>query len=137
MDSFETDYLIVGAGASGLAFADTLLDETDAHITLVDRRDKPGGHWNDAYPFVQAINLNELSRCCFPLPRECSTPELRQHRALFSRITDKCKSYLDHIPDVSVEIALWQMKQQTHPLIKPAKKPKPPSAKNACARRCG
>lgn len=53
MDSFETDYLIVGAGASGLAFADTLLDHTDATITFVDRRDKPGGHWNDAYPFVR------------------------------------------------------------------------------------
>ena len=53
MNRFETDYLVVGAGASGLAFADTLLDETDAHITLVDRRDKPGGHWNDAYPFVR------------------------------------------------------------------------------------
>ncbi|WP_162798512.1 NAD(P)-binding protein [Sulfitobacter sp. SK012] len=53
MDSFETDYMIIGAGASGLAFADTLLDETDAHITLVDRRDQAGGHWNDAYPFVR------------------------------------------------------------------------------------
>jgi hypothetical protein len=53
MDRFETDYLITGAGASGLAFADTLLVETDAHITLVDRRDKAGGHWNDAYPFVR------------------------------------------------------------------------------------
>lgn len=53
MGSFGTDYLIVGAGASGLSFADTLLEETDAHITLVDRRDKAGGHWNDAYPFVR------------------------------------------------------------------------------------
>ena len=53
MDRLQTDYLITGAGASGLAFADTLLAETDAHITLVDRRDKPGGHWNDAYPFVR------------------------------------------------------------------------------------
>jgi hypothetical protein len=53
MDRFETDYLIIGAGASGLAFSDTLLEETDAHITLVDRRDKAGGHWNDAYPFVR------------------------------------------------------------------------------------
>ena len=52
MKTFETDYLIIGAGASGLAFADTLLDETDAHITLVDRHGQPGGHWNDAYPFV-------------------------------------------------------------------------------------
>jgi hypothetical protein len=48
----ETDYLIVGAGAVGLAFADTLLDETDAYITIVDRHGKPGGHWNDAYSFV-------------------------------------------------------------------------------------
>ena len=50
---YKTDYLVVGAGASGLAFVDTLLDHTDAEITLVDRRDNPGGHWNDAYPFVQ------------------------------------------------------------------------------------
>ncbi|MBC7991651.1 MAG: NAD(P)-binding protein, partial [Rhizobacter sp.] len=48
----ETDYLIIGAGATGLAFADTLVAETDAHVTLIDRHGKPGGHWNDAYPFV-------------------------------------------------------------------------------------
>lgn len=52
MPPTETDYLIIGAGATGLAFADTLLAETDAHITLVDRHGKPGGHWNDAYRFV-------------------------------------------------------------------------------------
>jgi cation diffusion facilitator CzcD-associated flavoprotein CzcO len=57
--SIETDYLIIGAGASGLAFADTLLDELpDAHITIVDRHGKPGGHWNDAYSFV---NLHQPS----------------------------------------------------------------------------
>jgi NAD(P)-binding Rossmann-like domain len=48
----DTDYLIVGSGATGLAFADTLLEQTDAHITIVDRHGKPGGHWNDAYSFV-------------------------------------------------------------------------------------
>jgi hypothetical protein len=47
-----TDYLVVGAGATGLAFADTLLEESDASITIVDRHGTPGGHWNDAYPFV-------------------------------------------------------------------------------------
>ena len=52
MATLDTDYLIIGAGATGMAFADTLLSETDAHITLVDRHGKPGGHWNDAYPFV-------------------------------------------------------------------------------------
>jgi hypothetical protein len=53
MATIETDYLVIGAGAVGLAFADTLLAETtDAHITIVDRHGKPGGHWNDAYSFV-------------------------------------------------------------------------------------
>lgn len=52
MATIETDYLIVGAGAVGLAFADTLLTETDARMVIVDRHGKPGGHWNDAYAFV-------------------------------------------------------------------------------------
>jgi hypothetical protein len=52
MAPLETDYLVVGAGATGLAFADTLLQQGDAHITLVDLHARPGGHWNDAYPFV-------------------------------------------------------------------------------------
>jgi hypothetical protein len=52
MQHTETDYLIIGSGASGMAFADTLVQESDAHMTIVDRHAKPGGHWNDAYPFV-------------------------------------------------------------------------------------
>ena len=54
MSTLTCDYLVVGAGATGLAFADTLLDETqDLTITLVDRRGLPGGHWLDAYGFVR------------------------------------------------------------------------------------
>lgn len=50
----ETDYMVVGAGASGLAFADTLLAENpDVDVTLVDTRPSPGGHWVDTYPFVR------------------------------------------------------------------------------------
>lgn len=53
MPTIETDYLVIGAGAVGLAFADTLIAENpDAHVTIVDRHGKPGGHWNDAYSFV-------------------------------------------------------------------------------------
>ncbi len=48
-----TDYLVAGAGASALAFVDTLLTETDATVTLVDKRGAVGGHWTDAYPFVR------------------------------------------------------------------------------------
>jgi hypothetical protein len=53
MRSMETDYLVVGAGAMGMAFTDALIDHADVHVTIVDRRHSPGGHWQDAYPFVQ------------------------------------------------------------------------------------
>jgi hypothetical protein len=51
--TLEADYLVVGAGAMGLAFVDTLVDETDATVVVVDRNDRPGGHWTTAYPFVR------------------------------------------------------------------------------------
>lgn len=53
MEIMRSDYVVIGAGAMGLALTDVLLDETDATITMVERRDRPGGHWNDAYPFVR------------------------------------------------------------------------------------
>jgi hypothetical protein len=37
----------------GMAFTDALIDNADVHVTLVDRRHTAGGHWEDAYPFVQ------------------------------------------------------------------------------------
>ncbi len=49
----ETDYLVIGAGAMGMAFTDVILEETDASVVIVDRANRPGGHWNDAYPFVR------------------------------------------------------------------------------------
>lgn len=70
MNEIETDYLIVGSGAMGMAFADTLLSESDADMVMVDRHAKPGGHWNVAYPFVRlhqpssffGVASRELSR---------------------------------------------------------------------------
>ncbi len=49
----NTDYLVVGAGASGLAFADALIAEADVKVTVIDRRPAAGGHWLHAYPFVR------------------------------------------------------------------------------------
>ena len=68
--SLKTDYLIIGSGLVGMAFADTLFTETDANIIIVDRYAKPGGHWNLAYPFVTlhqpssffGVSSKELSR---------------------------------------------------------------------------
>src|SRR5919204_3921582 len=51
--SLQTDYLVVGAGAMGMAFTDALIDHADVHVTLVDRRHTASGHWQDAYPFVR------------------------------------------------------------------------------------
>jgi hypothetical protein len=53
MGAIETDYLVIGAGAAGMAFTDSLIAESDADVVMVDRRHRPGGHWNDAYPFVR------------------------------------------------------------------------------------
>jgi len=53
MTSIETDYLVIGAGAISMAFVDTLLTDTDAQIVMIDRHHRPGGHWNEAYPFVR------------------------------------------------------------------------------------
>lgn len=70
LQQLETDYLIVGSGAVGMAFADVLLTETDANILIVDKHHKPGGHWNDAYSFVTlhqpssfyGVSSSELSK---------------------------------------------------------------------------
>lgn len=49
----STDYLVVGAGASALAFVDALVAEANVEVTVIERRQAPGGHWLDAYPFVR------------------------------------------------------------------------------------
>lgn len=51
--TIDADYLVVGSGAMGMAFVDTLLKETSATVVIVDRYHAPGGHWTTAYPFVR------------------------------------------------------------------------------------
>ena len=43
----------MGAGATGMAFTDALIDHADVRVAMVDRRHSVGGHWLDAYPFVR------------------------------------------------------------------------------------
>jgi len=49
----DADYLVVGAGATGMAFTDSLIAHSDARVAIVDRRADAGGHWRDAYSFVR------------------------------------------------------------------------------------
>jgi hypothetical protein len=61
MNAIETDYLVIGAGAAGMSFTDALIDaDQDSDVVMVDRRHAPGGHWNDAYPFVR---LHQPAAC--------------------------------------------------------------------------
>lgn len=55
------DYLVVGAGAMGMAFTDALIDHApDVRVALVDRRHSVGGHWLEAYPFVRLHQASAL-----------------------------------------------------------------------------
>lgn len=51
--TLEADYLVVGCGAAGMAFADSLITDSDTQVIMVDRRHAPGGHWNEGYPFLR------------------------------------------------------------------------------------
>jgi hypothetical protein len=51
--TIDADYLVVGAGAMGMAFTDALTDHADVRVVLVDRRHGVSGHWLEAYPFVR------------------------------------------------------------------------------------
>lgn len=53
MQKLNADYLVIGSGAMGMAFVDSMVSETDASFVMVDRHHQPGGHWNNAYPFVR------------------------------------------------------------------------------------
>ena len=52
-EKLDVDYLVVGAGAMGMAFTDALIDHADVRVAVVDRRHGTGGHWLEAYPFVR------------------------------------------------------------------------------------
>ena len=54
------DYLIIGGGATGMAFVDTLFQHyhesgsgASLSVVMVDTHDSPGGQWHDSYNFVQ------------------------------------------------------------------------------------
>jgi NAD(P)-binding Rossmann-like domain len=74
VNRIETDYLVIGAGAAGMSFTDALIDaDRDCDVVIVDRRHAPGGHWNDAYPFVR---LHQPAACYGVNSRRLGNDEL-------------------------------------------------------------
>jgi len=67
VEELVTDYLIIGAGAMGMGFLEEIIvNSSNIQAIIVDTRNKPGGHWNDAYSFVRlhqpAITYGNNSR---------------------------------------------------------------------------
>eukprot|EP00929_Paragymnodinium_shiwhaense_P038505 TRINITY_DN20334_c0_g1_i4.p1 TRINITY_DN20334_c0_g1~~TRINITY_DN20334_c0_g1_i4.p1 ORF type:complete len:283 (+),score=42.68 TRINITY_DN20334_c0_g1_i4:92-940(+) len=89
----DADYVVRGAGAMGMAFVDALLSEKDCKVIMVDKHSQPGGHWNDAYPFVRlhqpskyyGVNSKKLERSDDPLELASRSEIL----AYFEAVMDK------------------------------------------------
>jgi cation diffusion facilitator CzcD-associated flavoprotein CzcO len=70
MRGIGTAYLVVGAGATAMAFVHALLTETDARVVTVNHRHRPGGLWLDAYrssgciagPRLPALDTSQRGR---------------------------------------------------------------------------
>jgi hypothetical protein len=56
----DADYLVIGAGAAGMAFVDSLVHNAEVHVAMIDRCHSAGGHWLDAYPFVRLHQASEF-----------------------------------------------------------------------------
>ncbi len=94
----EADYLVVGAGAAGMAFTDALIDHADVRVAMVDRRQAAGGHWRDAYPFVRLHQASAFYGVASTLlgggRLQESGPEAGLHER--ASVSEIC-AYYDHI----------------------------------------
>jgi hypothetical protein len=94
----DADYLVVGAGAMGMAFTDALIDHADVRVAVVDRRHSVGGHWLDAYPFVR---LHQASAFYGVASTLLGGGRLQQHgpeTGLHERATvSEICAYYDHV----------------------------------------
>lgn len=108
----ECDYLIVGAGATAMAFCDSLLqgrrlqesEESSSlpMILMVDPHSQPGGQWNDSYDFVQLHQPSAMYgvESMTLEPSTSSTPDIQhtvasQHRATRVEILDYYRRVLE------------------------------------------
>jgi len=97
-EALDTDYLVIGAGAAGMAFTDALLAHSDATVTIVDRRHAPGGHWIDAYPFVRLHQPSALYGVS-SVPLGQNAIDAAGTNAGFYELAgaDEIRAYYDHV----------------------------------------
>lgn len=103
MTQIETDYLVVGAGAAGMAFSDSLITDSDADVVMVDRRHRPGGHWNDAYPFVRLHQPSAFYGVNSRVLGSDSIDTTGRNAGGYERVTAaEILEYFDHVLDALV-----------------------------------
>ena len=85
----EVDYMVIGAGVTGLSFVDELLySTTDLTFIIIDKYSQPGGHWNNSYDFVtlhQPAHFFGVKS----LPLSSGTNDLSSHNEL--------RVYFEHV----------------------------------------
>ncbi|WP_203581334.1 NAD(P)-binding protein [Microbacterium hibisci] len=82
----DVDYVVVGAGAMGMAFADALVaHDPDVSVAIVDRRHGAGGHWLDAYGFVRLHQASAFYGVASTLLGDGRTQEEGPERGLHER----------------------------------------------------
>lgn len=100
MSRIETDYLVVGGGAAGMAFADALVAAADVDVVVVDRRHRPGGHWNDAYPFVRLHQPAAFYGVGSRVLGTATIDETGPNAGMYERVTAaEILEYFDHVLD--------------------------------------
>lgn len=111
-NALTVDYLIIGAGAMGMAFADVLVSESDSTMAVVDRHDTPGGHWTVSYPFVRLHGPSKFygvnSR---PMPSDEGTGKLASRSEILDyydrlmRETLVASGRVTYLPKHNVDVA--------------------------------
>jgi hypothetical protein len=91
----DVDYLVVGAGAMGMAFVDAVTSAADVSVAIVDRRHGAGGHWLDAYGFVRLHQASAFYGVASTLlgagRRQVDGPERGLHER--ARAAEVCEYY--------------------------------------------
>ena len=63
--TLSVDYLVVGAGAMGMAFVDTMLSDTDVKIAVIDRYARPRRTLDDRISLRTFTSTVRLLWCQF------------------------------------------------------------------------
>ena len=96
----KSDYVIVGAGAMGMAFADEIFSNSDCSISIIDKRPAPGGHWQDSYSFIvteqsaesYGVNSQEFENTCANQEGYGHQASSKEIKAYYARLISK---YID------------------------------------------